>query len=43
MKDYVNTPRPTAFQFWMRKNERHVQAAILIIALAIIGSIGGGM
>ncbi len=40
MMDYVNVNKPTAMQFWMRKNSHHLRFIVGLVALAIIGSLG---
>lgn len=38
-RDYVNSTKPTAFQFWLARNGDKVQVAALILAMALIGSV----
>lgn len=40
MRDYVNVNKPTAIQFWMRKNCHNLRFIAGLVALAIIGSLG---
>ena len=38
MNDYVNVKKPTALDFWMRKNGQHVKFGFFVLVMAIIGS-----
>lgn len=40
MRDYVNTKKPTAFQFFWKRHGGAVQFAVLVAFVAIIGSVG---
>lgn len=40
MKDYVNTQKPTAFQFFWKRHGEGVQLAVFVLAIGLIGSLG---